>query len=116
MSDELSDGPGRNGRTDRKHICDAYDAGTRREVADEVELQVAVERCVAGFGQSGKQQRVAVRGCIDDGFGREIGAAAGAVLDDERLTKSLLQPLSHQPRDDVVAAAGGKSNDPADRP
>ena len=53
---------------------------------------------------------------MDDGLGGDIAAGARPVLDDEGLAKTLRQPLSYQPRDDVVSAAGCEADDHAHRP
>jgi hypothetical protein len=42
-------------------------------------------------------------------LGRDIAAAAGPVVDDERLPEPFREPLSQQARDDVVAAGSGKA-------
>ena len=73
-----------------------------------------------------------VRGRSHDCFGGDISAGPRPVLDHERLTKPLRQPLSQQARGSVRpaagglpdndarygigTAAGGKADDDADRP
>src|SRR5262249_30045848 len=51
-----------------------------------------------------------------DRLGRDIGARARSVLDDEWLAEPFLQPLSDQARADVGGAAGGEADDDAHRP
>ena len=68
-----------------------------------------------GVRKSRQQQRIAVRRCPYHGLGRDVGAGAGPVLDDERHSKPVLQPPPHQSRDDVVAAARRKSDHPGHR-
>jgi len=53
---------------------------------------------------------------MHDGFGRDVAACPGPVVDDERLAESIRQPLTQQPRDDVGRAAGRKTDDDPHRP
>ena len=82
------------------------DARDRHDVADEIEIELVVERRVEHVGQGGHEQRVAVRRSMHDGFGRDVAACPGPVVDDERLAESIRQLLTQQPRDDGVRAAG----------
>jgi hypothetical protein len=43
-------------------------------------------------------------------------ALARSIFDDEWLAKTFRQPLSYQPRDDVVAATGCETHHQAHRP
>jgi hypothetical protein len=49
-------------------------------------------------------------------LGGDITTSAGPVLNDEGLPEMLRQPLSDQPRDDVVTATGSEAHDDAHRP
>jgi hypothetical protein len=60
--------------------------------------------------------RVAIRGGSHYSFGRDIAARAGTVLDDDRLPKAILQPLTDDARQNVGRAAGGKADENPDRP
>jgi hypothetical protein len=98
---------------------DAYSARKARDrsdVAIEIEFEILIERRVPGVGRSGEQQRVAVRRRSHDRFRREIAAGAGPVLDDERLTEALREPLADQARIGVVDAARRKPGNDAHRP
>jgi hypothetical protein len=53
---------------------------------------------------------------MHDGFGRDVAACPGPVVDDERLAESIRQLLTQQPRDDVGRAAGRKTDENAHRP
>ena len=57
-----------------------------------------------------------VRGRSHDCFGGDISAGPRPVLDHERLTKPLGQPLSQQARGSVRPAAGGLPDNDAHRP
>ena len=83
----------------------ANDARDRRDVADEIEIELVVERRVDRVRRSDKEERVAVRRRPHDRLGADIGAGARPVLDDEWLAEPLRQPLADQARDDVGPAA-----------
>src|SRR6516225_7790371 len=57
-----------------------------------------------------------VRGRAHDCFGSDISAGPRTVLDHERLTETLRQPLSQQARGNVRPAAGGLPDNDAHRP
>jgi hypothetical protein len=54
---------------------------------------------------------MAVRERIHDRLSSDIASGTRPVLDDELLSKSLRQPLSHQARDNVGRVAGGEADD-----
>src|SRR5579864_5764228 len=116
VSDELRDCLSRNGWIDHHDIGYAHDARNRRDVADEIEIEFFIKRRVDRGRRRDKEKRVTIRRRIHDGLGGDVRACTWPVLDDEWLAKLLRQPLPHQTRDDVVASAGGKPNDPAHRP
>ena len=108
VSDELGNRPGRNRWIHHHNVGHAADGRDRRDVADEIEIELVVEQR-AGYGRCADQQeRIAIRGRFHDRLGADIAAGTRPVLDDEWLAKPLRQPLTHQARDDVVRAAGGK--------
>ena len=76
----LSNGPPRGGLF--------VSARDRRDVADEIETELVVERCVNRVHRSDKEERVAIRGSTHDRLGANVGAGARPVLDDERLAES----------------------------
>ena len=84
----------------------ADDARDRRDVADEIEIELVVERRVDRVRRIDQEQRVAVRRRTHDRLGADIAAGARPVLDDEWLAEPLRQPLTHQAREDVVAPPG----------
>ena len=92
------------------------DARDRRDVADEIEIELVVERRVDRVRERRQEERVAVGRRTHDRLGANIVAGARPVLDDEWLAEPLRQPLSHQAREDVGRAAGGKADDDAHRP
>ena len=100
---------GRNRRIYHHDVGAADDARDRRDVADEIEIELVVERRVDRVRRTDQEQRVAVRGRAHDRLGGDIAAGARPVLDDELLAEPLRQPLTHQAREDVGRAAGGES-------
>src|SRR5215472_12413478 len=87
-----------------------------RDVTDEVEIELVVERRIDCVRRSGPQQRIAVGRRTNDRFGADIGAPARTVLNDEWLAQALRQPLAHQAYQYIRRAAGGRGDDDAHRP
>src|SRR5215471_1857062 len=90
-------------------------AGDRRDVADEIETKLVIERGVDGIPTADHEQRVSVCGRAHDGLGADIAAAARSVLDNKLLTEPLRQPLTHQTRDDVGRTGWSERHDDAHR-
>src|SRR5262249_5527090 len=80
-------------------------------VANEIELQIIIERRVDRIGEAGEQQRIAVGGRTHDRLGGDISAGAWPVLDDDLLTKPVRQPASDQASHNVGASARRKAHD-----
>lgn len=70
-----------------------------------------IERCVDGVGRVDQEDRVAVGRRLGDGFGREIVAGPGTILDDELLAEPFAEPIAEQAGADVGLAAGRVSDD-----
>jgi hypothetical protein len=85
VSDELRDCLGWNGCIDHHDIRATANARDRRDVSDEIEIELAVKRRVHRVRQPDKQERIAVRRCPHDAFGGHIAAGTRSVLDDEWL-------------------------------
>jgi hypothetical protein len=83
----------------------------RRNVANEVETELVVQRCIGRVGNGDRKQRVPVWRGTNDRFGGNVAAGARPVLHDELLAKPLRQPVTDQARGDVVATAGSKTDD-----
>ena len=116
IGDELGNGLGGHRRIHHHHGGDADDAGDRRDVADEIEIEIVVERGVDRVGLVDPEQRVAIGRRMHHRLGGDIGAGARAILDDELLAKALRQPLADQSRSNVGRCAGRKAADDAHRP
>src|SRR5947208_2453719 len=100
------------------HHNEGYAADTcdRRDVADDIEIELVVERRINRVKCTGQYERIAIRGSAHDRLGADIAATAWPVLNDELLTEPLRQPLTHQARGDVERAAGRRANDYPHRP
>ena len=99
-------------RLDDEHLRRGREQRNRREVALGVVAKPLVEVLVDRHrAVSRYEQRVAVRRRLRHRVGADIAAGAAAVLDDERLTESLLQPLRKRAADDVRGRARRVRND-----
>ena len=116
IGDELRDRFGRKRRHHDHDVGIAADAGDRRDVADEIVIQLVVERRIDRVGKRRQQQRLPVGRRLDHRLGGDTAAAADPVLDDERLAEPIGQPLRHQARQNVGRAAGAKADQQAHRP
>src|SRR5262249_48921232 len=85
VGDELGDRLGWNGWVDHDDIRGAANARDRRYFADEIEIELLVERRVHRVRQPDEQERIAVRRCPHDALGADIAAGTRSVLDDEWL-------------------------------
>src|SRR5438552_8737230 len=92
-------------------IGHAHDAGNRRDIADEIEIELVVKRCVDRICCGDHEERVAVRRRIYDRLGAEVAASTQPVLGDELLAKPLGQPLTEQARHDVGTPASCETYD-----
>ena len=106
----------RERRVHHQHADAAHGAGDRHDVAQEIELQIVVERGAGGVGHADGEQRVAVGRGAHDRLGADVAARAGTVLDHERLAELLRERLRDDPHKDVDRAAGRKADDDAHRP
>src|SRR6516165_1632774 len=89
----------------------ANDASDRRHIADEVIIELVVERRVDRVRRTCQEQRIAVRWRAHDRIGANVRTSARPVVDDEWLVQPLRQPLTDQPRNDVSRAARGEWHD-----
>jgi hypothetical protein len=92
------------------------DAGDRRDVADEVEGELVLDRGVDGVVVQHQQERVAVGLGLGDAVAGNAAAGARLVLDHEGPAELLGQPLADQSGDDVGRAARAIALDDVDRP
>src|SRR5215469_2830850 len=91
-------------------------ARDRRDIAQDIEIELIVERDVPTISRSKLQEGVAIRWRSHDCLGSNIAARTRPVFDDELLTKVLRQPLTEKTCKQVRHTPRRKSNDQADRP
>ena len=80
--------------------------GNRRDVPDEIVVELLVERRIDRVGCADLEQCVAVGRRAHDRFGADIAAAPRPVVDDDGLAEPLREPLADQTHEDVTGAAG----------
>jgi hypothetical protein len=106
---------GRHRRIYHHDVGKADDASDRRDVANEIEIKLLIQRGVDRVTRSHREQRIAVGRRANDRLGGDIAAGTRPILDDEWLTESFRQPLTHQTCHDVRRATGSERNDDAHR-
>ena len=117
VSDEFRNCLGREFGVDHDDIGQTRGARDRRDVANEIVVERRPVQCrVDDVRRADRQQRIAVGGRTHDGLGGDIARGAGPILDDDRLTETLLQPLPDHAGEKVRRAAGRKADQNADRP
>src|SRR5262245_42038492 len=87
-----------------------------RNVADEIEIELVVERRVDRVESTAQEERVAVGGRAHDGLGADIAAAPRPIVDYELLAEPPREPWCDEPRENVGRSAGGRGGDDAHRP
>src|SRR5215813_9829116 len=105
ISDELGDRLGWNRWIHHHEVRHDNNAGDRRDVADEIEVELLIKRRVHRVRRMDEEERIAIRYRTHDGLRGDISAGARPVLDNELLAESLGQPLTHRTGDEVVSAA-----------
>src|SRR5258706_11756007 len=94
----------------------AEDARDRRDVTDEIEIELVVECRVDRIERAGEEQGIPVSRGAHDRFGADIAGGANPVLNDDLLSEAFRQPLTNQASDDVVGASCRIADDQAHRP
>src|SRR5262249_52019646 len=116
IGNELGNRFGRNRWIYHHNERKADDARDRRDVVDEIVIELLIKRRVDRVRRTCQEERVAVRGSAHDRFGADIAAATWAVFDDELLAKPLREPRRDEPRENVWRAGGARGGDDAHRP
>jgi hypothetical protein len=70
------------------HIGIADEARYRRNVANEIEIELSVQRRVVRVRRAGHEERIAVGRRAHDHLGSDVGAGARPVFDNDRLGPS----------------------------
>src|SRR3954467_12870609 len=89
ISDDLGDRLRRNRWMHYHDVGHDHNAGDRRDVADEIETKLFVQRSIDRVCRGDQEERVAIGGRTDDRLGADITAGTRAIFDDEWLTKPL---------------------------
>src|SRR6516162_3574679 len=116
IGDELRNGLYRHRGMDLYGKRVSSNARDRRDVADEIEIELVVEGGVDRVHSDASEKRIAGGGRTYNGLGADIAGSTRPVLDDEWLAEPLRQPLRDQACDDVGRPASGKADDDAHRP
>ena len=85
------------------------------DVMNEIKAQVAIVTCANGGGRAHQEERVAIRGCGNDGRDSDRTSRTGTVFNNERLAEPIRQPFTDQARKNIGRPARGKPDDDADR-
>src|SRR6516165_6567566 len=85
IGNELGDGRGRKRGIYQHYKRPPDDPRDRRDVADEIEVELLIERRVTRVRRSNQEERIAVGRGAHDRFGGDIGGPARTVLNDEWL-------------------------------
>src|SRR5262249_8501221 len=86
----------------------AANARDRNYVPEKIIIDLVVDRGVDRVRRSDPEERMAVCRRSDHDFGRDRTGRSRPVLDEERLTEALRQPLTQRTRDDVAVVPAGK--------
>src|SRR5262245_11976308 len=89
VSYEFRDRFSRDGWNDHHDLATTGYARDRRDVANEIEIELLVKRRITRVRKTNQEKRVAIRGRIHDGLGGDVGTRTGPVLDDELLAGPL---------------------------
>ena len=115
VSDEFGDRIDRQRWRDFQHVGHANEAGDRRGVVEEIEIELVVEAHIDGGRGGDHAQRVTIGRRVDEGLMRNIAAGARAVVDDEGLSEPFRQPLPDQAPQRVGGAARRETDQEAYR-
>src|SRR5262245_13629261 len=104
IGSELGNCFGGNGWIYHHDQREANDASDWRNVAEELEVELVVKRRVDRVRRAHQEKCVAVRSCVHDRLGADVGAATRAVFYDELLAEPPREPRSDEPRKNVGRA------------
>src|SRR5262245_16328581 len=88
----------------------------RRDVADEIEIELVIECRADRMPDCDEEEGITVRRRTHDRFGGNIAAGPCPVRNDGWLPKPFRHPLAHQARNDIQRTTSRSANDPAYRP
>src|SRR5262249_16057433 len=88
IGDELRNGLGRERGIDHHEKGDNADTRNGRNIADEIEIEIVVNRRIDPVRRCYDEKGVSVRRWTDDDFSADIAAGAWSIVDNKRLAKS----------------------------
>jgi hypothetical protein len=88
IGDELRNGLGRERGIDHHEKGDNADTRNGRNIADEIEVEIVVNRRIDGVRRCHEEKSVSVRRCTHDDFSADIAAGAWSIVDNKRLAES----------------------------
>ena len=97
-----------------QHVGAGDERADGREVALQIERELAVERRVARDRRGDDEERVAVGVRFRGDLRADVAARAAAVVDDDRAAPERVELVRDEPRRDVVQTAGRERDDEAD--
>ena len=89
ISNQLGDGARRNRWVHDEDKRVAADACDGRYIADEIEIELVIERCVDGVRYAADEESVPICGRTHHRLGGDIAAATWPILDHKRLAEPL---------------------------
>ena len=105
----------RQRQVDIDHIGKADQAGDRRAVADEIEIELGEQRRIGRVGRGGEEQRIAVRGGAQTAWVAMLVPAPGRLSTTNCWPSRSRQPLAEQARGQVGRSAGRIADNEVDR-
>src|SRR5262249_13029042 len=81
VGDELGNGAGRNRRVYNDYHWHADEACNGSHVADEIEIELVVERCIDCGPRTKQKQRITVSRCANRNLSADVGASTWPVVD-----------------------------------
>ena len=88
VGDEIGNRFGRDGWICLQNNGHAHDGGDRRNVADEVEIELVVKRGIDGVRRTDRDKRMAICRRTRYRLHRDVGRGTWPVLDDKRLAET----------------------------
>src|SRR5262245_48320189 len=116
VGDELGHGLDRQRRVHLQHQRLTVDQRNARDVANEIESEIAIERGVDRVRNVGIQERISIGRRLHDDLGADIAPRARTVFNHERLAEAIRQGLRDQTRADIGRPARRIAHDQTHRP
>src|SRR5262249_21332274 len=89
VSYELRDRFSRNGWNDHHDLGTTGNARDRRDVANEIEIELLVKQRITRVRRRGQEERMTIRLSAHDQLGCDVGASPWPIFDDEWLAETI---------------------------